>query len=216
MFARALVAVLLAFSLYCGTALAAPTSLHSIDASEGSLIPQHRNFSRITIQDVFYGVREVGYFVTRTGHAIIDGDVVYGTEDDLLSAHAFYNTHAGNGNENTNSPRAISVVDHAWPNAKLRYRYDTTDAETKLKPIIDVAIQRWKAGASYLTFEQFPVGSSEPGIFIISNIDGGCHALPGYWGGGEVLNLHIPGCGVNEATHEMGHVLGEFDPFPFE
>jgi hypothetical protein len=45
----------------------------------------HRRFATLEIQDEFYGHRNVSYFVTSAGLALIDGDVVYGPVEDLLT-----------------------------------------------------------------------------------------------------------------------------------
>ncbi|KAF2258709.1 zincin [Lojkania enalia] len=180
----------------------------TLDIDFSALLPINKNFTQLTISDAFYGTREVSYFLTSTGKAVIDGDVLYGNEDELLSHRP--------GN-NPLIPRAFSAVNKKWPGAKIKYKYASNDAENKLKSIINDAIKRWKDGAAWLTFERITPNNNDAknGVLTISATDcDGCNAHIGYQNSHRRMNLQRGcstgggHCGVNEAVHEFGHVLG--------
>jgi hypothetical protein len=52
------------------------------------LYPTNNTLARTTIHDDRYGTRELSYFVNDHGFIITDGDIVYGTIDDLSRAEA--------------------------------------------------------------------------------------------------------------------------------
>jgi hypothetical protein len=166
------------------------------------LYPLDKNVSVATILDNSFGERSVGYFTTDEGLAVIDGDVIYGTEAQLLSSEF----------------RSFSVK-QAWPGATVVYKYDTAGTAASVTTIVNTAIARWQLGSPYLTFQQLPnsVSPINGVLTISSNACGGCNANIGF--GATIplqMNLQQPStacngsCGPNEATHEFGHVLGKF------
>jgi hypothetical protein len=166
------------------------------------LYPLYKNVSVATIIDNSFGERTVGYFTTVEGLAIIDGDVIYGTEAQLLSSEF----------------RSFSVK-QPWPNAIVMYKYDTASTAASVAAIVNTAIARWQLVSPYLTFQQLPNSvSPDNGVLTISANDcGGCNANIGF--GATIplrMNLQQPStacpgsCGPDEATHEFGHVLGKF------
>ena len=143
---------------------------------------------------------------------MIDGDVVYGTLQDLI-AHTIDNSSDGSVHA-----RAFSAP-NTWPNAVITYKYDSDATELVLGSIVSEAIQRWRDGAPYLTFTATSPNGPEPtnGIVTITSKDcDGCHATIGFLASNPLsMNLQqdCPGnpgvCGADEANHEFGHVLGK-------
>src|SRR5437667_3967270 len=58
---------------------------HDFAANDLPAYPDNRVYHAIEINDAYYGRRNVSYFVSQVGLAVIDGDVVYGTEKELLA-----------------------------------------------------------------------------------------------------------------------------------
>ncbi|KAJ5880164.1 zincin [Penicillium subrubescens] len=164
------------------------------------LYPLDKNVSVATIFDNSFGERNVSYFTTVERLAIIDGDVIYGTEAQLLSSEF----------------RSFAVK-QPWPGATVVYKYDTAGTAARVAAIVNTAIVRWQLVSPYLTFQQLSNNVTPMnGVLTISSNDcGGCNANVGF---GALLplqmNLQQPStacngsCGPNEATHELGHVLG--------
>jgi hypothetical protein len=171
--------------------------------------PTNKALTALTIQDDVYGIRKVSYFTTSSGLAIIDGDIVYGTEQNLLSATA--------GRDNRMTTDAFSFKNRTWPNAVVRYRYASDEAEKNLKTqFIDEAIAYWGIGAPWLKFERVEPNKdeAESGILRISGDCNGCHSTVGYIEGDKQYFNIMPDhctmhCGVEGTVHEFGHVLGK-------
>lgn len=173
--------------------------------------PEGRAYHWIEIEDQYYGHRNVSYFVSSTGNAIIDGDVVYGTEEQLLA----------------NKYDPDSVVSQAfsirtpWPNAEVKYKYDSDATETLLAGNVPVAISRWLTAAPYLKFTKASPNNNvaQSGVAIISaNARDGCHSSIGVSDTPPLtMNLeNVVGsscnCCTNQTTHEVGHLLGMLSP----
>lgn len=189
----------------------------------------HQNLTSLPISDVTYGVRNVSYYVTSTGHAVIDGDVLYGTEEELLQNSL--------GNRATVRVRSVSIrSDMRWDNGNVIYKYTSNEVETKVKSIFEGAIQRWSTAAPYLRFTKLANGnvSSSGVIIIMANDCDGCHSSVGVMTSDMRMNLQqacnsvgtypstkkdlfipylqtsVSTCGTDEATHELGHALGKW------
>ena len=197
--------------------VACNTPPEKLNSTRSPLYPNDRHTARLSLQDHFYGTREVSYWVTDNGLAIIDGDVIYGPIDTLFS-------HSLLGNATANlTARAHSVVvgqGHTWPSANIMYKFDSASTETLLSATVNGAIAKWKAVAPYLTFTKV-ANSATPqnGVAMIQAPScGGCSSSIGY--ANAPLNMLLqqsctpsPGfCGVAEATHEFGHLLGQNPP----
>lgn len=166
-------------------------------------------YATLEIYDEYYGLRNVSYTVTSNGLAVIDGDVIYGTFDDLL-AH----------DSRLSVPDIISTksfsVRTAWPGANILYKFDSPATAAVLQSTVSTAISRWKSVASYLTFTEQP-DSTTPmnGVVTISttcSVNGAndCSSSTGFSNSARSMNLCSSGCGADQATHEFGHVLGIF------
>ena len=190
-----------------------PNLFHGIDLSGIDLshlhhVPnfllQDRPLRSIKIDDPFFGNRAVSYYVTSNGLAIIDGDVTYGPVASLL-AHS-------NG---AKAKRAFSGQP-AWPNAEVKYKYDSATTASSIQTLVDDAIKDWQTAAPWLRFTRLPDSPNwTNGILTItSNGCDGCHASYGYSPDSALwMNLGTNGacgdsCGGPVALHEFGHVLG--------
>jgi len=170
----------------------------------------------ISIQDEIYGRRNVSYFIVGE-HAVIDGDVVYGTVERLRSKAI-----RGNGPRSHENRAFIVSPDNGgkpWPGGVITYRYESDAAEAAVKSIVDTAISRWLAVAPWLTFTRLTPNNAvgNNGMVTIRNPScGGCSAHVGYWAGfPTVLNLQSQcgsssgACHAGSAAHELGHTLGK-------
>jgi hypothetical protein len=156
------------------------------------------------------GLRSVAYYVS-SGLAIIDGDVVYGTtaEFNNVIVHTGIAQRDELLREARKQRRANSIFANSgqlWPGGVIKYKYDTPATETKLQQRIKEAIARWTSVVPCISFVQQP-SSTTPSSDVVTVIDGdGCYATVA----GDVpgVSKWMSPCGVNEATHEWGHVLG--------
>jgi hypothetical protein len=137
------------------------------------IYPVNKTLTTVTISDDLYGTRNVTYFVTSNGLAVIDGDVVYGTIGDLIE-HTIENSTTGT----VNAKRAFSAS-NIWQQAVIAYKYDSDATERRIDSFVSEAIQRWNAGAPYVTFKQtFPNGADPTDgiVTITANDCDGCSA----------------------------------------
>ena len=198
--------------------LPATNATSQTDAARTGLYQRHKT-TAIRIQDKILGERDVAYYLTPQGQAIIDGDIRLGTEADLL-ARKVSNTSS---NSTSLINRSFSTfLQFAWPNSVVFYKYDSDATQNRLKPTVDAAIARWRNAAPYLVFQPVrndavPIG----GVLLIRESDCGCHCNVGYdASAGHIMNLDQGlnplckgGCGIDEATHEFGHALGKYIHF---
>ena len=191
-------------------------------SSVSTLDPLYRPYAarnglkQVTIHDHVYGTRNVSYF-TVDDLAVIDGDVIYGTVDDLLSKDV--RLVKPDHQAHQLSERAFSVFNTSiWPNGIVTYRYESDATADLLTWVVDGAIARWQELAPYLTFNRlFPNSNvTTRGILVIrAPVCGGCNSYVGYNYPRPVMNLQQScpsspgGCWISEATHEFGHALGK-------
>lgn len=179
-----------------------------------SLNPSSVNLTTVYINDA-RGNRSVSYFVVK-GFAIVDGDIVYGTEAALLS-------HAANRPDNTTiirrnsaltSKRSNSVFPPTgWPGRVVKYQYADAAMETQFSAAVDAAIANWKAVVPCLKFEKRPIGTNvlanpppdtpNPSDALI--IKAGDHKVRACFAplGGPGAVVLVNGCGTPELTHEL-------------
>ena len=191
-----------------GSAYASPVG--KPEDNESPIFPRGKNMKSVRIRDDVHGERDVAYWVTPDGYAIIDGDVIFGTEEELLSRIV-------NGHEPPHNRARAFTQYNPWPSATVKYNYEDATAESVLKYVVDPAIELWKNKTGYLNFIHV-TNSATPqnGVVTIKKtICGGCNANIGYSDKPLAMNLQqgcgLSGgsCGVPEAVHEFGHVLGK-------
>ncbi|KAF8908188.1 hypothetical protein CPB84DRAFT_1843643 [Gymnopilus junonius] len=181
--------------LACFLKNAVACTVNSGNTAKSPLFPVGRHTTRLSLQDRFYGSREVSYWVTDNGLAVIDGDVIYGPVETLLG-HGL----AGHANATNITSRAHSVFAGAstWPSANIVYKFDSASTETLLSATVNGAIAKWKAVAPFLTFTKLRRMQFEHRLFEFS---------PQY-DPPAVMPCQPGTCGIPEATHEFGHLLG--------
>jgi len=181
----------------------------------------NRNYTLTLIKDPIYGLRNVSYFVVGD-LAIIDGDVIYGTIDQLLSHDVTLNPDMLNDHSRgIKTARAHSVLssnaDALWPSATVAYRYASDDTAMALMSDVNTAIGRWRSTAPWLTFNRLMPNhnDTEKGVTTIRMVEcGGCWSHIGFHPTRPlIMNLEqkcgMDGpCGVDTTTHEFGHLLG--------
>lgn len=210
---RSKICVLLLFLLGVQFQIASCAPAHVENGSPNSMAPSpnlamyptDKVFKVLTIND-HHGPRNISYFVTDKGHAVTEGDIVYGTEEQILSAAV------GNGHGHA-APRAFSFGPGVapWPQATVRFKYESDDAEAKLSSNVNRAIEYWLSGAPYLRFAQLSPNdrNAVPGILTITADCYSCHANIGYTENNPIINLCPGWCGLDAVTHEFGHALGK-------
>ena len=173
--------------------------------------------STVTIQHPSYGVRNVSYYIS-DGNAIIDGDIIFGPVEQLL-AHVVDPGLLRNEPDIESSiyqKRALTWEQgrFSWPGARLSYNFDSANTERALGNMVQQAFGRWSARAPWFTFTKVPNDPRTRGVLTFKT-GLGCNAYVGYQGANAEMPLNLeqtPGrqCGVDEATHEIGHALGKF------
>lgn len=199
--------LLLVASLFVLSALGAPSRSRCAPTkgSEESVLSSYAlaiNVTSVTINHPYVGARKVSFYTTRDGDAVIVGDTLFDPEHSSLTRRLDSRNH--------HKARAFSAQDPAWPDATIKYRYASDDAEHTLKAIVEEAMKIWNVGAPFLRFQrQIPNNEvAGKGVLQVRTRSEGCVSLVGYAGDGTYMNLG-KGCGLNEAVHELGHVLGK-------
>jgi hypothetical protein len=204
-----------ACALVVATPITAPSALQSKDDADVSLPMLTYDPEALTATTILDegGLRNISYFINARGLAIIDLDIIYGTEEQLHEAEARAQDMMASGDAYV-VPRAYVERNVPWPGAKVHYRFSDSQSESYSKPSVDEAIKRWKTGAPYLQFiregngQWYKPGSSV--LTIYAGKDRACNSDIGY------SPTHDPGmdigplCMADEVTHEFGHVLGMF------
>ncbi|PVF98746.1 zincin [Serendipita vermifera] len=154
--------------------------------------------------------QNVTYYVNSFGEAIYDDDIIWGSEELLLSWRV-------TGDEPSRKKRWYAVKPaYGWPSFPIPYRYDTADTKAKIGTHVDAALAKWIELAPYLSFEERdPNPTFEKGIVVITSTEGdGCHSNAAFESVGfEKTKPHInlaSGCLGRQPKHEWGHQLGLF------
>lgn len=165
-----------------------------------------RPIRTIQLNDHYFGSRKVAYY-TFDGLAVIDGDIIYGPIDNLLAnSGALARTQR-------QRKRAISDS-RTWPSATVKFTYLSEETESSLSAVVNEAIRRWKTRAPYLDFLKLKNDFARTdGVVTITSFNGSCSASVGYRQDESVrhhMNLDSKTCDSGAATHEFGHVLGQY------
>jgi hypothetical protein len=195
--------ITLIFQCLLAGSIVLPGQVPMQSATEGNDL-YTTSFAVLEIEDDFYGLRNVSYTVTSTGLAVIDGDVIYGSIEELLAHDSRLSATNGVGT------KALSVR-RPWPGATIPYKFNSQNTANLLQGTVSTAISRWTNVAGYLSFPRLP-NSATPmnGIVTITSTCGAndCQASVGYDNSPRFINLCSTGCGADQATHEFGHILG--------
>lgn len=159
--------------------------------------------------------QRLSYYVDDDGLAIVDGDVIFGTEDELLAwavgGHQKRSleteSHAGGVQK-----RSISIFPYSgnkWPGGVISYKWES-QASKDLR-IVDwtEAVKRWTDRLPFLKF----VEATTPDATIVPNIvtlrsftgTGGCSSPIGMSTSTVWNYIKLDDCGAGTYAHEIGH-----------
>lgn len=153
----------------------APTN-DSVDSSFSYNADQGTYLANISDE---FGTREVAYWITDDGLAVVEGDIVYGTVEDLLKCQV---SNATIQTKETAAivPRAFLEPSSAWPNANIIYKYNSDATERKLTAQVIAAIVEWKTVATYLRFNRRPNSDDDgDGVLTMTSVGSTCHSSVG-------------------------------------
>lgn len=119
--------------------------------------------------------------------------------------------------------RAYSITSSAgWPNAEVKYKFDSDDGEDILSDLMTEAIRHWHNGAPYLTFTQVGPNSAEEQSDVVTIHTAPCIGTSASVGFQSPELPYIkfqrtcedPSAGVqglqsvDYMVHDLGHILG--------
>lgn len=122
-------------------------------------IPSYFYLSHSETNATLAPVRErISYFV-RDGLAIIEGDVIVGTEADVLASRVDADEDAEGVGSERSRKRSLSIFPGAplgnprkWPNGRFEYKWSTAAAKTKRGPGFEAAVKLWTDRVPSLQF----------------------------------------------------------------
>ncbi|KAH8695837.1 hypothetical protein GQ44DRAFT_779706 [Phaeosphaeriaceae sp. PMI808] len=136
--------------------------------------------------------KTVAYRV-HNGYAIIDGDVIFGTEADIIAAAVHPSLRK----------RAYSFVPNAagrWPGGEVLYNYEA-GLSAQHQAFFQAGVKVW---TDRLPFLKFTYSNSPTARTIRASTSENSSPIGGF-GGTMFL---CPGCNSDAAAHEIGHTLG--------
>ncbi|PVI00150.1 zincin [Periconia macrospinosa] len=139
--------------------------------------------------------RTVAYYVTDHGNAVVDGDIIFGTEAQLLAA-------AVRASKDKRAFSEISSSPKKWPGGIVYYKWDTNLPATHKNYFLAGAAE-WTNRLPFLQFKEDPNNLS--GIARTVKAASGNRSPIGCCGGDIEL---CPSCNPRSARHEIGHTLG--------
>lgn len=140
--------------------------------------------------------KEVKYSAIN-GLAILEGDILLGTVDEMKSRVA--------GESDIAFGVGITGQKYRWPGGVVPYQYhpDFPDRQR----VVD-AIAHWHANTHIRLVERTAANAAKYPNYIQFESRDGCFSSVGMQGGGvQVVSLGS-GCGVGQAIHEIGHTVG--------
>lgn len=157
------------------------------------------------------GCRNVAYHITKRGLAVIGGDIIYGSKNDLYNAVENANlTHEERRRRGigTRSNSVFPGVGQTWPGGVIYYKYGSAFFERSLGATVNASISRWVADVPCLKFVRLPPNATESSrVVTIVNNEPGCFASIGYGAFQKIMDIG-PECPTNRVIHEWGHILG--------
>jgi hypothetical protein len=138
----------------------------------------------------------VSYWVDDLGNAVINGDEVYGTEEEILAAAVGYDE--GDDDIIRRSISLTPVDSRRWPEGKVYYKFDPAITSAARNLFLDGA-KAWKDRLPFLQF----IEADTPDSRTIRSIPGGWSWSPiGCCGGDLSLGQWAD---LRTAIHEIGH-----------
>ncbi|KAI9775074.1 MAG: hypothetical protein M1839_001466 [Geoglossum umbratile] len=175
-------------------------------------VPGNLTTITIRVRPIFFNAtvgqefnRNVSYYV-QDGQAIVDGDINFGTEAELLAARVPTGQNINRRDEGEIEERAFSIwpweFAKKWPGGVIRYKFESTAARAALISGVTEAIRRWKVKTPFLQFIEDPAATLTIKHTVGPN---GCWSPVGV---GSVMSLDTASCDVATYVHEFGHLLG--------
>jgi len=174
--------------------------------------------SNVTVSQESYAPGKVGVVKTAKlggvevtyevidGLAILDGDMILGTEQELLALSFANSTREELQTQGTEIDCWLASVCSKWPNAVVPYRVKPgtewgADTEAMVRRI-NRAIEHWNTKTP---IRLVPRTDQDSYVEFVNS--GGCSSKLGKRGGKQTVNLH-PDCGFGAVVHEIGHAIG--------
>ena len=142
-----------------------------------------------------FAVKAVQYVVI-DGLAIVEGDIVLGTPEEVERTTEQLRAEAVTG---IASAVVITGAQFRWPNCRVPF---TIDPALPNQTRVTEAIAHWEANTGF----RFPARTTETD-FITFRPGSGCSSQVGRRGNQQFVNL-APGCDRGRVIHEIGHVVG--------
>jgi hypothetical protein len=142
-----------------------------------------------------FAVKAVKYVVI-DGLAIVEGDIVLGTPDEVEQTTEQLRAEAVSG---IASAVVITGAQFRWPNCRIPF---TIDPALPNQARVAEAIAHWETNTGF----RFPARTTETD-FITFRPGSGCSSQVGRRGNQQFVNL-APGCDRGRVIHEIGHVVG--------
>lgn len=196
-------------SVSCSTTTSpAATGIPSAEAGGTNYTSLGKNLTAVTIVDPeTRQSRNIAYFVNRNGQAIVDDDILFGSEEYLLSLQP--------GRTPLRKRWYGVKTSYAWPDGIIHYKYESDEAERRHSQPMNEALDLWNKYVPYITFVKDtndPVIKHKDVVTITSISGDGCHSNVAFdQGKNSVLQINFdPSWNSNgrQYRHEWGHQLG--------
>ncbi|UCR85176.1 Dot/Icm T4SS effector Zinc-dependent metalloprotease LegP [Pseudomonas chlororaphis] len=137
------------------------------------------------------------------GMAIVEGDIVLGTVEDVKAATAAAR-EALVAAPNIAFGVGITGSQLRWPRCRIPYEIDPKLPNQQR--VID-AIAHWEANTNFRFPLRTPANASTYPNYVRFTDTGGCSSFVGMQGGMQTISLGS-GCDAGRAIHEIGHAVG--------
>jgi len=209
-----------------------PTAFANPDYNLTTVTVEYQVYTGCGPENNFTTVRQRVSYVVFDGLAIIDGDIVYGTEDDLLQDIVPDQSDSGpiiarsglfgEGSLFALGKRAISLrqPNTRWPNADIPYTFSNADTSAFLstagaeqrKQTFRDAVKIWRDRLPWLNMHEVadnsydPTALTPPTRLTISLIDGCVSWSPVGRASSQQASVLSIGCvSLGTYVHEIGH-----------
>lgn len=176
-----------------GPAISSVQNYTTLEIYAGPAGPQAtQTESNCNTTAAYVAKKTVAYFVTEHGNAVIDGDIIFGTEAELLRAAVNPSIHK----------RAFSLISSSpqkWPGGVVYYKWDVGLPETHKNYFLAGAAE-WTNRLPFLRFVNDPNNTSGKARTVKAS--SGNRSRVGCCDGDIEL---CPSCNPRSARHEIGH-----------
>lgn len=140
----------------------------------------------------------VEYFEVIDGYAVVEGDIVLGTPDEIpLRTDELDRSEGGGGTY------ATDEFGKRWPNGIVPYENSAPVPER-----VESAITHWENRTSVRFVQRTPLNEVDyPNYVSFETVTSGCYSMIGMVGGKQVVGLTM-NCSRGNIIHEIGHAVG--------